>query len=179
MDSSSGTRLNGLDKLRGDNFHTWKARIQLVLALKEMDNHLTVYPPDSISDSYPGWHKSYQKARAIIGLTLSDEHLEQVQNSLTAKEMWKLICDLYEKHNLLNKIAARRRFYTSSMQENEKVIQFASHIRQLAATLKSNSVTLEDSEMAMGLLNGLLDRFDRLISALDAAHIYYDDKFSF
>ena len=116
MDFSFGTRLDGLDKLRGDNFHTWKARSQLVLALKQVDNHLTADLPDSISDSYPGWQNSDVKAMAIIGLTLSDEHLEQVQHSITAKEMWKLICDIYEKHTLLKKLAARRRFYTAKMQ---------------------------------------------------------------
>ena len=49
--------------------------------------------------------------------------------------MWKLIYDIYEKHTFLNKLAARRRFYTAKMQENDKVLQLASHINQLAATL--------------------------------------------
>ena len=44
----------------------------------------------------------------------------------------------------------------------------------MVATLKSMSVTLEDSEMLIALLNGLPDRFDSLISALDASHT--DDK---
>ena len=44
----------------------------------------------------------------------------------------------------------------------------------MAATLKSMFVTLEDTGMAMALLNGLPDRFDTLISALDASHT--DDK---
>ena len=54
------------------------------------------------------------------------------------------------------------------MNDEESVLVFASRIMQLAGTLKSMGVTIEDSEMAMALLNGLSDRFDGLISALDA-----------
>ena len=173
MDSNSGIRI---EKLREDNFHTWKTRIQLVLSLKEVDNFVTDDPPKNESDStaYSEWRKNDLKAKAIIGLTLSDSYLEQVQHAETAKQMWKLICDIFEKHTLLNKLAARRRFYTAKMHDNEKLLAFAARIRQMAATLKSMSIAIEDSEMAMALLNGLPDRFDSLISALDAS--YTDDK---
>ena len=175
MDSNSGIRI---DKLREDNFHTWKTRIHLVFSLKELDNYLTDDPPARECDNYPAtyaeWRKGDLKAKALIGLTLSDSYLEQVQHATTAKQMWMAICDFFKKHTLLNNLAARRRFYTAKMHENEKILASAARIRQMAATLKSMSVTLEDSEMAMALLNGLPDRFDSLISALDASHT--DDK---
>ena len=148
-----------------DNFHTWKTRIQLVLSLKEVDSYISDHPPDRESDSYSDWRKGDLKAKALIGLTLSDSHLEQVQHAdISAKHMWTLICDIFEKHTLLNKLAARRRFYTAKMHDTEKILAFAARVRQMAATLKSMSVTIEDSEMAMALLNGLPDRFDSLIS---------------
>lgn len=64
------------------------------------------------------------------------------------------------------------------MKTNEKVSPFSACIRQIVATLKSMSVQIEDSEIAMALLNGLPDRFHNLISALDAAKIG-DTKLSF
>ena len=178
MESSSSLRLDNVDKLRDDNFHIWKARIQLILSFKEVDTHLVDDPPDRTAEAFPAWHKADVKAKAIIGLTLSDSHLEQVQHATTAKQMWTLICDIFEKHTLLNKLAARRRFYTAKMKDNEKILAYAARIRQLAATLKSMSVPIEDSEMAMALLNGLPDRYDPLISALDAANID-DDHLTF
>eukprot|EP00171_Calliarthron_tuberculosum_P009826 IDg9826t1 len=47
-------------------------------------------------------------------------------------------------------------------------MDFAARVRQLAATLKSMTVTIDDNELAMSFLNGLPERFDSLISALDA-----------
>ena len=82
--------------------------------------------------------------------------------------MWKAILDVFEKHTLLNKLSARRNFYTAKMQESEGVLSFSNRIRQLASTLKSMKVNVDDEEMAMALLNGLPEKFDPLISALDA-----------
>ena len=163
-----------LEKLRDDNFHVWKHRVQLILGFKELDEYIDQDPPALDASEYPAWRKGDRKAMGIIGLSLSDDHLEQFQHAETAKEMWTLICEIYEKHTLLNKLAARRRFYTATMNDGEKVLSFAGRIRQLAATLKSMGVTIDDQEMAMALLNGLPERFDSLISALDA--LGNDDK---
>ncbi|NEO95121.1 MAG: hypothetical protein F6K56_34975, partial [Moorea sp. SIO3G5] len=38
------------------------------------------------------WKKKDAKAQALIGLTLSDELLENVREVSTAKEMWQAIC---------------------------------------------------------------------------------------
>ena len=74
----------------------------------------------------------------------------------------------FERHTLLNKLSARKKFYTATMNTDESVLQFANRIRQLAATLKSMNVVISESEMAMALLNGLPEEYNALISALDA-----------
>jgi len=112
--------------------------------------------------------KKDRKAQAIIGLTLSDDLLENVRDVTTTKEMWSCIKDIFERHTLLNKLSARKRFYTATMSTDESVLRFANRIRQLAATLKSMGVEISESEMAMALLNGLPDEYNALISALDA-----------
>ena len=81
---------------------------------------------------------------ARIGLTLTDSFLESVHEATTAKQMWKTITDVFEKHSLLNKLGARRRFYTATMSEGEGVLQFASRVRQLAGPLESMSVSIDD-----------------------------------
>lgn len=167
--SSSNLGSITVDKLRDDNYHVWKHRIELVLGLRDLDEQLTDEPPpDRASDLYKTWHRKDKKAKGIIALSLSDDHLEQVSHANTAKQMWSLISDIYEKHTLLNKLAARRNFYTAKMHDGENCRSFSARIRQLASTLKTMSVDISDEEMGMALLCGLPDRFDGLISALDA-----------
>ena len=162
----------GIEKLSDENFHTWKKRIQFVLSYRELDDYIDDDPPKQGTEDYPAlhsaWKKKDKKTQAIIGLHLSDKYLEQVSHAETAKEMWNMICDIFEKHTLLNKLAARRRFYTATMTEGESVLSFSARVRQLAASLKSMGVTVDDKEMAMGFLCGLPETFDSLISALDA-----------
>ena len=83
--------------------------------------------------------------------------------------MWTSINNVFERHTLLNKLAARKRFYTASLQANESILKFSNRIRQLAASLKSMNVDIPEEEMAMALLNGLPDDYKALISAIDAA----------
>ncbi len=168
MDSdSTSTRI---EKLNNINYHAWKIRIQHVLALKDLDDFLTEEPPkeDAPKADVTAWNKKDKKAQAIIGLTLSDELLENVRDSESAKLMWLTIKNIFERHTLLNKLSARRQFYTAEMQENESVLKFSNRIRQMAATLKSMGCLISNSEMAMALLNGLPDEYNALISALDA-----------
>ncbi len=49
-----------------------------------------------------------------------------------------------------------------------RILAYTNRIRQLASTLKSMGVEIDDKEMAMAVLNGLPKRFNNLISALDA-----------
>ena len=143
-----------IEKLSDNNFHIWKKRIQFVLSYRELDDYIDEDPPERDTEDYPAlytaWKKKDKKTQAIIGLNLSDKYLEQVSHAETAKEMWTILCDVFEKHTLLNKLAARRRFYTATMTEGESVLSFSAKIRQLASSLKSMGVTVDDKKLAMG-----------------------------
>eukprot|EP00171_Calliarthron_tuberculosum_P021735 IDg21735t1 len=144
-----------IPKLSNDNFHSWKYRIELVLSMRDLIDHLHDDAPSSDNPEYRTWIKGDLKAKATIGLSLTHEHLEQVIHSESARHMWRILCDIFEKHTLLNKLAARRNFYTATMSPTETITSFSTRIRQLAGTLKSMGVLLEECEMAMALLNGL------------------------
>ena len=174
---SFGSGGMNIERLREDNYHVWKHRVELALGLKDLDDYIEGEPPLDF-DEYKTWQKGDKKARGVIAMAIQDEHLEQVQHALTAKEMWNMIKDLFEKQTLLNKISARRSFYTAKLEDGEKMLKFAARIRQLAATLKSMGGQVDDREMAMALLCGLPDRFDSLVSALDT-HVDNESTFTF
>ena len=112
----SSTRI---EKLCDSNYYAWKQKIVLLLALKDLDEYIECDPPLE-EEMLKIWIRHDRKARAIIGLSLSDEHLEHVRDVQTAKEMWNTIVNVFERHTLLNKLSARRRFYTVSKENGEK-----------------------------------------------------------
>lgn len=138
-----------------------------MLALKDLDDHLSQDPPIEPA-ALTAWTKKDKKAQAIIALSLSDELLENVRDVSDAKDMWISIKNVFERHTLLKKLSARRKFYTATMSAEESVLLFSNCIRQYAAILKAMDVPISDSEMSMALLNGLADEFNSIISALDA-----------
>lgn len=140
MDSdSTSTRI---EKLNTSKHHAWKIRVQHVLALKDLEEYLVDDPP---SQDRTTWGKKDKKAHAIIGITLSDELLENVREVATSKVMWTTIKNVFERHTLLNKLAARRKFYIASMSEDESVLNLTNRIRQMAATLKAMGVVIPNS----------------------------------
>ena len=167
-EQSSG--LGRIEKLTDSNFYIWKQKIQLLLALRDVDQYISddVVPDSTSADERRKWIRGDAKAKAIIGLSLSDDHLQHVRGLSSAKETWDAILSVFERHTLLNRLAARREFYTVTMVPNEKVLSFINRVKELGARLQSMSVEIDDKEMAMAVLNGLPSRFDSLIVALDA-----------
>lgn len=157
-----------IPKLSDTNFHTWRQRVKFVLAIKELEEYLVNDPPERTDAAYQTWLRNDRKAQAFIGLTLDEDHLVHVRDVKTAKEMFQSITDLFERVTLLNKLVARRKFYTVTMQDDEKVLSYINRVKTLASTMRSMGVEIAEEELAMTVLSGLPPRFDNLISALDA-----------
>lgn len=136
MDSDTGSGLK-VEKLNDSIFCAWKQRMQLLLAWKELDDHIEDDAQPRDDDDHSTWRRKDKKAMACIGLTLSDALLENVREVSTAKGMWNAILNIFERHTLLNNLAVRRKFYTANMLDGEEILQYANRIRQLASTLKS------------------------------------------
>ncbi len=65
-----------IETLNDSNYHSWKIRIQHVLALKDLEEFLEEDPPTETA-ALPPWQKKDKKARAVIGLTLSKRHARE------------------------------------------------------------------------------------------------------
>ena len=177
--TSAGVRM---EKLNDNNFHSWKQKIELVLGHREVDemidHQLCPNKPDEGTEELQKWLRKDKTARMTIGLTLCDEMLKNVAHTATALEMWDEICNVHQRHTLLNKLSARRDFYTATMHPGEKMLVYINRIRQMASILQSMNVAIDDKEMAMAVLNGLPAHYGTIITALDAIGDE-DDSFTF
>lgn len=159
----------GWYKLTENNFHVSKQKIELILTFREVD-HVTSERNPHIdgTDYYKKWLQKDKLARAIIVLSLSDDMLEHVREISSSKEMWDSILNVFQRHTLLNKLRARRGFYTVEMDSGEKMLSYINQVHHLGSTPKSMGVDIDDQEMAMAVLNGLQSKYENIITALDA-----------
>ena len=81
-----------IEKLRESNFHVWKQKVELILAFRKLDDHIrdSVSIPLRTDPLHETWVKADAKERAVIGLTLSDGHLEHVRDCETAAAVWSV-----------------------------------------------------------------------------------------
>ncbi len=60
------------------------------------------------------------------------------------------ILSIFERHTLLNKLAARRKFYTTTMLGDERILSCTNRIRQFSSTEKSMGVEIEEHTSVFG-----------------------------
>lgn len=158
-----------IDKLTDSNFHIWKQKIDLILTYREVDEVASQdNPHKSGTPEFKKWTQLDKQARALIGLSLSDEMLEHVRGASTAKQMLDDIHNVFQRHTLLNKLRARRNFYTVEMRAGERMLSYINRVQHLGSILKSMNVDIDGQEMAMAILNGLPEQYENIITALDA-----------
>ena len=148
MSSSSTSSLYAIDKLTGDNFSSWKFRLQLVLmdrGLWEIVDGTEVSPTVTISGNtgdgaltvtggsdgsgkvevdpkykavYLDWKKRDNQALAQIALTVSNSELIHIRGAKSSHEAWSKICSVYEAKGLAAKVYLRRRFFNIKYVDN-------------------------------------------------------------
>ena len=89
-----------IEKLNDTHFHGWKRKIQLLLAIRDLEEYIHDGRPLD-EGLQKKWDRGDRKAQAVIGLSLSDEDLEDVSDARTAKEMWQTILNVLEGDTML------------------------------------------------------------------------------
>lgn len=110
-----------------------KRKIMLVLALDDFDHCVENDAPARNSEpaERKKWGREDWKARAVIGLSLSNENVEQCRDVKSAKHMWNAIKNVLELHTLRKKLAASRKLYTVTMENGEKMLSYINYVKQL------------------------------------------------
>lgn len=170
MDSSS-TAIVRIEKLNDNNYHSWKQKVELILGHRDVDDmvdsDLCPRRPE-YQEPIAKWLRKDNLECMTISLTLSDEILKNVRHTSTALEMWNEISNVHQRYTLLNKLAARRDFYTATMLANENMHVYINRVRQISFVLESMGVDIDDKELAIAVLNGLPEHYQQILTALDA-----------
>jgi len=159
-----------IDKLTVMNFHEWRQRIKMVLALRDLDDMLDEdgKPTDADARESAMWKRRDTKASANIGLTLGSEQLEHVAGCKTTAEMWSTLQGVFQRKSLMNKMKARREFYTFEMTVGEGMLGYINRVRNLSENLKDMGGEVTEMDVAMSVLNGLTSMNENLLVAFDA-----------
>lgn len=153
IDKLGRSRGIAVDKLCEPNFHVRKQKINPILTYRKVDH--VISPPNTHREGTVEHMKRIQcdkLARAIIGLSLSDDMMDHVRDVASANQICKIICNVIQRHSLLNKFRARRNFYTVKMRSGKKMLPYINCIQQLGQVLKAMEVNILLKRMALAIL---------------------------
>jgi len=159
-----------IDNLTETNFHEWRQRIKMVLALRDLDDMLDEdgKPTDAETRELAVWKRRDTKTSAIIGLTLVSEQLVHLSGCKTTAEMWSTLQGVFQRKSLMDKMKARREFYTVEMTVGEGMLGYINRVRNLGENLEAMGGEVTEMDVAMSVLNGLTSKYENLLVALDA-----------
>ena len=114
---AEGGEVPKIDKLSRTNYPLWKFNIENWILGKGWKPLLdgTATPAN-----LPNFGQLNAKVKAVIGISLDQEHLSQVLHCETAFQMWTTICATQERNTASNKMLASHEYYsqlTSSSME--------------------------------------------------------------
>ena len=112
--------------LDAENYQLWKAKMQMFLTLKGLAHAITE------DDATAG---DSAKAKAYIGLSVSDHHVPVVVNSVSAKAAWNELQNIFEPKIAGRTIKLQRDLHNLRMQTNETVEVYLGRVRQLLTDL--------------------------------------------
>ena len=89
MADDFGSHATKIENLYDNNYFAWDQKITLIISLKDLDDFIGYGAPVE-EDRLLHWKNNDRKERAIIGLLLSDQHLEHVRDVEAAKKCGEL-----------------------------------------------------------------------------------------
>ena len=166
-DSSISRLPYTITKLNGDNYHTWKSKIRLVLKELKLWTIVegTELPPID-DDEQEAYDDRATRAFNIICMNIEDHFAEEPLACLTPKDAWEKLEEIHQGKGWENRLWLKRQFFTAKMSGNETMREFINRINSLVRQLTEMGSKVQEEDIVTVLLYGLPTSYDNLIVAL-------------
>lgn len=145
-----GASLKVVEKFRGDDFHVWKAKMELQLAtldLWDIVDESEVAPSLEASlEVQKDFQRREKKALGTIAMNLDETNFTHIISCKRAADAWKTLCNIHESRNLSNILWSRQKFFTVKMEEGEDLIAHVNKVKALANQLAVVDQPLRDAD---------------------------------
>ncbi|CAL9013560.1 unnamed protein product [Prunus brigantina] len=168
-------------RLSDDNYLKWSYQLESVLQGYDLFGYLdgsVLAPPkfaildeegvtSEVTAAYKDWLRTDKALLSLLIASLSDEALEYVIGSRTAREAWLNLTDRYASVS-----RARINHLKTEMQTAQKggdsIERFLLRLKHIRDQLHSAGVKISDDDFVIAALNGLLQEYDIIKTVLIA-----------
>ena len=169
MASADRKRYGEFDRLNGDNYHTWKFNIKMVLKMKDLWDIVTgqeTIPEDASAAERLKFKKRNDRAHSEICLAVTESIQVYVRNTDTGREAWKALEDHFEEKTLSRKINLRQKLYSTKLVSGT-MVDHVNQLKTICEHLESIGDIITENDMVMVLLTSLPTQYNNLITTLE------------
>lgn len=153
------------EKLRGsDNFHTWNFAVKNVLALKGLEQCISLVDSEREKDA-----KKLRECKAILSLSVEPPIYVHIQNCESAIDIWKALQKLYETKGLTRKIGLLRNLISTRLDGCDNMQQYIDGIIGCSNKLTGIGFDISDEWIGAILLAGLTENYMPFIMGIEAS----------
>ena len=160
-----------IERLRGDNWPTWKFQMKHVLLAKDFWN-LTqgdeVLATDANEETRAAFKVKCQKALSVIVMSIDPSQLYLITTCETAKDAWDSLKQQFESSTLHNKLLLKKQYFRSEMSEGSSMEKHLKTMKELTDKLAAVGSPISEEDQVVTLLGSLPSKYNPLVTALEA-----------
>jgi hypothetical protein len=156
-----------MEKFNGFNFHTWKVKIQMHLMNRGV---WSIVKGTEKAPSDPRllveWEKKEEKAKAIIGLALSDTQLHLIDLEKPSKEIWEQLSKLFGEKAMNAKFSLKLQLFSLKMHDETRLSTHINELMSLFKQLADTGTEVDPEDAKAILLNSLSSKYSNVVFTL-------------
>jgi len=156
-----------MEKFDGNNFYTWKVKVQMHLMNRGLWSIVkgTEQAPND-PRLLVEWQKKEEKAKAIIGLALSDMQLHLIDLAKSSNEIWEELSKLFGAKAMNATFSLKMQLFSLKMHEETRLSTHINELMSLLRQLAETGIKVHPDDAKAILLNSLSSKYDNVVFTL-------------
>ncbi|UYV67408.1 hypothetical protein LAZ67_5000482 [Cordylochernes scorpioides] len=155
-----------IPEFNGENFHSWKFRIEAFLEGKGLKRYLYEDPPQL--EDKTDWSIKDAQAKGIMTSAMNDSQVSLILNCKTTKDIWNSIHRRYEGDIKKQKIEAKNNLFRMQMKKDENLNQFLLRSEKLLETARILGNSIEEEEFVDAFIKALPTKYNIIVMQLSS-----------
>ena len=159
-----------VEKLTGDNYHSWKFQMKMCLIGKDLWEIVTgteVLEEEATPAEQRNFRKRENLALASVCLSVVSNLQIYVRSARSGKEAWDNLEKHFEVKSLSRKIFYRRKLYSARMEKGTNMLSHVNYIKTLSEHLEAVDDAVAEKDLVIILISSLPEDYNYLITALE------------
>jgi len=159
-----------MEKLRDDNWQTWKFQMKHLLIAKGLWGVVDlseVLATGASAEQRSAFQRKSQKAFSTIALSVSASKVYLISSCEEPNQAWNTLKKHYERDSLGSKLLLKKQYFRAQMEEGTSLEQHLKHMKELTDRLSAIGAAISEEDQVVTLLGSLPSCYATVVTALE------------